>query len=362
MMTIGRRSQELAAPVTSTEARDSFFLPDLCTVGAVLILVLLAQLLALVLTLAVAIDSGFSWEFLALGSLFTQWVTLVSAALLCALRSQLAGLTVPRAAATSYLLILLVAFGCSVAGQYLGFIGNSGTVAWRITLIHLLIAAIVAGIALRYFYLQQQLRQQQEAELRARIQALQARIRPHFLFNSMNAIASLIASDPARAEQAVEDLSDLFRQSLADQQTLVPLREELDLCRRFVAIESLRLGERLEVEWAIDPLSHGVLIPRFTLQPLLENAIYHGIQPLPGGGRVSVRASLEAERCILQVKNPVASSGSVGSSGHRIALENISRRLQALYGDAASVTIDRAKESFCVTLSYPQALPAEARS
>ena len=192
--------------MTSTEARDSFFLPDLCTVGAVLILVLLAQLLALVLTLAVAIDSGFSWEFLALGSLFTQWVTLVSAALLCALRSQLAGLTVPRAAATSYLLILLVAFGCSVAGQYLGFIGNSGTVGWRTTLIHLLIAAIVAGIALRYFYLQQQLRQQQEAELRARIQALQARIRPHFLFNSMNAIASLIASDPLRAEQAVEEV------------------------------------------------------------------------------------------------------------------------------------------------------------
>ncbi len=340
--------------MSSTETRDSFFLPDLCKVGAVLMLVLLAQLLALVLTLAVAIGAQFSWEFLALSSLFTQWVTLASAALLCALRSCLAGLSVPRAAAGSYLLILLVAFACSLAGQYLGFAGKSGAGAWRTTAIHLTIAAIVAGIALRYFYLQQQLRQQQEAELRARIQALQARIRPHFLFNSMNTIASLIASDPPRAEQAVEDLADLFRQSLADQQTQVPLREEIELCRRFVAIESLRLGDRLEVVWDIDPEARRVAIPRFTLQPLLENAIYHGIQPLPGGGRVAVRVALEAGRCILQVRNPVAINGGGATSGHQIALENIKARMQALYGDQASVVVQRKAGSFCIDISFPQ--------
>jgi two-component system sensor histidine kinase AlgZ len=346
--------------VSLTETQDRFFLPDLCKVGAVLMLVLLAQLLALILTLAVALDSAFSWEFLALSSLFTQWVTLASAALLCALRSCLAGLTVPWAAASSYLLILLVAFACSLAGQYLGFAGKSGEETWRTTAIHLTITAIVAGIALRHFYLQQQLRQQQEAELRSRIQALQARIRPHFLFNSMNSIASLIVTDPPLAEQAVEDLADLFRQSLADQQTQVPLREEIELCRRYVAIESLRLGERLEVIWDIDPLPQGVAIPRFTLQPLLENAIYHGIQPLPEGGRVDVRVTLEADRCTLQVRNPVAINGSSTSSGHQIALENITSRMKALYGDRASVDIQRSCESFCVVISYPRSAQAEA--
>ncbi len=343
------------------KSRDSFFLPDLCKVGAVLLLVLLAQLLALVLTLTVAIESGFSWEFLALSSLFTQWVTLASAALLCALRPLLAGLTVPWAASWSYLLILLVALACSFGGRYLGLAGDPGGAAWRNTAIHLSIAAIVAGIALRYFYLQQQLRQQQEAELRARIEALQARIRPHFLFNSMNTIASLIASDPKLAEQAVEDLADLFRQSLADQQAQVPLGQEIELCRRFVAIESLRLGERLEVQWDIDSLPRNVAIPRFTLQPLIENAIYHGIQPLPGGGRVDVRVTLQADRCRLQVTNPVASGGNRATGGHKIALENIRSRMQALYGDKASVDIQRAADSFCVTVSYPQVAAAEAR-
>lgn len=336
-----------------SKPQDSFFLPDLCKVGAVVFLVLLAELLALVLTLAVATESGFSWEFLALSSLFTQWVVLASAALLCVSRSLLASLSLPWAATCSFLLILLVSVACSAGGQYLGLSADGHGLDWQRTLIHLLITAILAGIALRYFYLQQQLKQQQEAELRARIEALQARIRPHFLFNSMNTIASLIASDPQLAERAVEDLADLFRQSLAAEQTQVPIAEELELCRRFVAIESLRLGDRLELQWEIEDLPDDLRIPRFTLQPLIENAIYHGIQPLPEGGCVDVRLAVEGNTCRLQVENPVVIDGSVARSGHQMALQNITRRIQALYGGAASVDVQRGSGSFCVTVSYP---------
>ncbi len=338
--------------MATANADENFFLPDLCKVGAVLFLVLLAELLALVLSLAADTDKGFSWESLALISLFTQWVVLSSAALLCLLRPYLARLSLPWAATTSYTLILLVALLCSLAGQWLGLSAHGpGIALWR-TLDHLLIAAILAGIALRYFYLQQQLRLQQEAELRARIEALQARIRPHFLFNSMNSIASLIVSDPVLAEQLVEDLADLFRQSLATEQTEVSLQEEVTLCRRFARIEGLRLGPRLQVDWSIDEQAEAVRIPRFTLQPLIENAIYHGIQPLPEGGRVQVTIVLDGDMCRIQVDNPVATAG-VRPGGNRMALQNISHRLEALYGAAAEVKVSQQQGSFSVVIAYP---------
>jgi two-component system sensor histidine kinase AlgZ len=331
---------------------ENFFLPDLCKVGAVLFLVLLAELLALVLSLAADIDKGFSWESLALTSLFAQWVVLSSAALLCLARPTLARLSLPWAAAASYLVILLVAMVCSLAGQYLDLSAHGPDIElWR-TVDHLLITAILAGIMLRYFYLQQQLRLQQEAELRSRIEALQARIRPHFLFNSMNSIASLIGSDPQLAEQVVEDLADLFRQSLATDQTEVSLLEEVELCRRFVRIEALRLGRRLQVDWHIDELPAAVKIPRFTLQPLIENAIYHGIQPLPEGGQVRVAVSLDGAVCRLQVDNPVA-AGVCAPSGNRMALHNISHRLKALYGPAAEIKVMQGEASFSVAIAYP---------
>lgn len=332
-------------------ADDNFFLPDLCKVGAVLFLVLLAELLALVLALAGSTGRGFSWDSLALSSLFTQWVVLASAAILCLSRPFLARLALPWAATVSYLAIMLVALLCSLAGQYLGLSAQPGIAWWR-TVNHLLIAAILAGIALRYFYLQQQLRLQQEAELRARIEALQARIRPHFLFNSMNSIASLIASDPDLAERVVEDLADLFRQSLATEQTEVPIAEELEMCRRFVGIEALRLGPRLRVDWHIDALPESLKIPRFTLQPLIENAIYHGIQPLPEGGLVSIGVALEGDVCSIRVDNPVA-PGIPASTGNRMALQNIAHRMQALYGNAAEMLVERGAGSFSVSLRYP---------
>ncbi len=164
-------------------------------------------------------------------------------------------------------------------------------------------SAILSGIALRYLYLQQQLRNQQQAELQARIQALQSRIRPHFLFNSMNSIASLIGSDPDLAERVIEDLAELFRASLAEP-TLIPIDREITLCRRYLEIEQLRMGKRLSVEWQVGELSDAIKIPSLMLQPLVENAIFHGVEPMPHGGTVSIKISQAKNQLMIVITNP----------------------------------------------------------
>ena len=155
------------------------------------------------------------------------------------------------------------------------------------------IAAIVGALALRYFHVAHEWRRSVELEARSRIRALQARIRPHFLFNSMNTIASLTRSDPARAEEAIEDLSDLFRVSLSEARAQITLREELEVARIYQRIEQLRLGDRLQVRWKVADLPAEAIVPSLLLQPLLENAIGHGIEPLPEGGTVTIEGHAE---------------------------------------------------------------------
>ncbi|MDX1802673.1 MAG: sensor histidine kinase, partial [Alcanivorax sp.] len=219
-------------------------------------------------------------------------------------------------------------------------------------LVNSLIAAIIAGLVMRYFYVQEQLRQKDQAELQARIQALQSRIRPHFLFNSMNIIASLIAVDPDAAEQVVEDLSVLFRASLKSSGNEVTLAEELSLCQRYIHIEQLRMGDRLQVEWHIQVDAENVMIPLLTLQPLLENAIYHGIQPLSAGGVVNIRAQAREGQLVLSISNPKP-PGEGHHSGNRMALENIRHRLEALYGEAVTLETRPQEQQYEVEIRYP---------
>jgi two-component system sensor histidine kinase AlgZ len=190
-------------------AEDRFFLPDLCNGPAVLILILVTELLVLVLIAWSGGLSHFDWQGLSLATLFAQWLALTSAACLCALRPFLKRLSVPAGAALSYLTVLLVCAVLTVLGDWmldlgLGYSFLPAIDGWLMAR-NLVVTGVLAGIALRYFYLQAQLQRQHQAELRARIQALQSRIRPHFLFNSMNSIASLIESNPRAAETAVED-------------------------------------------------------------------------------------------------------------------------------------------------------------
>jgi len=219
----------------------------------------------------------------------------------------------------------------------------------------LIIAGIITGLVLRYFYVQQRLRLQEQSELQSRIQALQSRIRPHFLFNSMNIIASLIATDPDTAESVVEDLSELFRASLNDAGNQVPIEEELDLCERYIRIESLRLGERLRLEWDVEDIGPATRIPLLTLQPLLENAIYHGIQPLPEGGTIELQLRYDGDFVIVRIVNPLPPSGQISESqGNRMALQNIRSRLGVLYGAKASLDTSTVGETFVTQLRFPK--------
>jgi len=336
-----------------------FLVPDLCASRSVLFLLLVGALLALTLVL---FDSGlaaFDWVGLGRTGVFILWNMLAGAACLCLLRERMARLPLAAGAAASFSILLAI---CALSSwgsqellhQYLG--QGKGFDPLRFQR-DLLIAALLGGAALRYFHLQGQLLRQQRAELSARIQSLQARIRPHFLFNSMNIIASLIAVDPDQAERAVEDLSELFRASLREGQNTVAIADELDLCRRYLRLEQLRLGERLRLEQHIAPLPETVRLPSLTIQPLLENAVYHGVQPLPAGGCIVMNVRLEPRHLLVEILNPLADADQGRGRGAGMALANIRDRLEAIYGDAASLVTRSESGQFRALLRIPLDTP-----
>ncbi|WP_341521992.1 sensor histidine kinase [Pseudomonas sp. G.S.17] len=347
------------------EQGKEFFLPELCLPQALLVLVLLAELLVIVLVLVEPMHTGFDWVRLALMSLFVQWIVLLSAALLCGLRPWLARLPAGMAGLIGCLLVVALTLICTAVTDICQLTGrlNPGGVVERY-LRYALIALIMSALMLRYFYLQSQWRKQQQAELRARIESLQARIRPHFLFNTLNSIASLVVSDPAKAEQAVLDLSDLFRASLAKPGSLVTWRDELELAKRYLSIEQYRLGERLQLDWAVSAIPDDLPIPQLTLQPLLENALLYGIAPRVEGGVIKVEADYKKGVFILCVSNPydeVATRQT--SNGTQQALVNIGARITALFGPHASLSVERRDGRHFTCLRYPCArLTQEARA
>ena len=342
-----------------------FFLPDLCSGQPVYILVLVAELLAIVLVLSATGIWPLDWQMLGMTSIFTQWVFLSSAGTICWIRPYIQKFRKSWVAAGVYTLILVNVLVSSIVAQWLlaggpvtDFMAFLELISAKIIFKNLLIGAIIGGLILRYFVVQALLRNQELSELEARIQALQSRIRPHFLFNSMNIIASLIGSDPDTAERVVEDLSELFRASLNEVGNEIKVKDEIALCRRYVRIEQLRLGERLDVEWLIEDNLEWVKIPMLTLQPLMENAIYHGIQPLEKGGLIKVLVKHVDGMVILEVRNPVPKSDSkYGHQGsNKMALNNIRLRLKALYGEQAHLKIERCDNNFLTKVSYPYSI------
>jgi two-component system sensor histidine kinase AlgZ len=348
-------------PKTSTvvapaaEVRPTrFVIPDLCNAAALGVVVLVGELLVLVLLFA---SAELSWEGLALKSLYVQWIVLMSAGALCWTRPWVARIGLAQGALFAFGIITLITLAVSIgADRVVAGTLDFRTVPpnWPAIGRQLGIAAIIAGMALRYFYVQQQLREQEQSELEARIQALQSRIRPHFLFNSMNIIASLISVDPETAESVVEDLSELFRASLNDAGNQVLLSEELALCERYVRIEQLRLGDRLRLEWHIGEYPDTLKIPLLTLQPLLENAIYHGIQPLPDGGTIRIELHYRRPMVEIRITNPLpAEEYRAHSKGNKMAVNNIRSRLNVLYDDGADLTTAAEGGTYVTTLRYP---------
>lgn len=332
------------------------FLPDFCSARAVAEILVIAELVAMVLTMAggLAANADVLRDFMAI-SLFMLWLALTATAVLCAASRRFLHLEARQAFLVCYLLLLLATLAVSGAAVLLdgtlqlGFIPQQK--AWAFVGRNLCISALVSAVVLRYFHVQYQWRRQVQRETNLRIEALQARIRPHFLFNSLNTIVALIPAAPDAAEQAVEDLSDLFRASLGDANTLVSLDEEVALARLYQRLEEKRLGERLRVEWTLaDP---GTLqLPRLTLQPLLENAIHHGIEKLADGGTVTVTGERADGSYRLVIRNPLA-SGTMESGGFRIALDNTRQRLSLALGHRATLATRRMEGYFEAELRLP---------
>jgi two-component system sensor histidine kinase AlgZ len=187
----------------------------------------------------------------------------------------------------------------------------------------------------------------------ARLQVLRARIRPHFLFNTINAVLSIVRSQPKRAETALEDMSDLFRMAMSEAPDLVPLGQELALCRQYIALEQLRMGERLQLDWQLNNMPNSALIPPLLLQPLLENAVYHGIEPLMQGGTITVKLQRIGHDLRIEVENPCPPRATPQHHGNRMALQNIRERLALLFDVEANYRVDASNERYRVQITLP---------
>ena len=293
-------------------------LPNFCHLGVNLRIALTVEAALVAGVVARASDAAAFWaEFIEISAL-AQPALLLTLLALCAagrwLRSQPyplgVGLTLALGAgvpvlATLWLSPLLASMAAPIAGVAA-------------------FALVLGAGLLAYFNLRA--RALSPAITEARLQALQARIRPHFLFNSLNAVLSLVRSDPRRAEHALENMADLFRALMNNANQLVPLEDEVALTRAYLELEQLRLGDRLRVDWHIKKMPVDALIPPLVIQPLVENAVYHGIEPQPEGGDISLNIYLSADKVHIVVRNPIATEAS-HHKGNRIAIANIRERL-----------------------------------
>jgi two-component system sensor histidine kinase AlgZ len=247
--------------------------------------------------------------------------------------------------AIAALIALELAVAAAVYGSGAYWLGASGSL-----LRYSVFTLVITGVLIGYFDLRG--RALSPALTEARLQALQARIRPHFLFNSINAVLSLMRQEPRRAEQALEDLADLFRVLMADNRQLTPIAREVALARQYLSIEELRLGDRLRVDWDIARMPADALIPPLVLQPLLENAVYHGIEPRSQPGTISIVISREADTMRLTLRNPYQPDGS-HHAGNRMALANIRERLALHFDAEAGIKTVADAETYEVRIVIP---------
>ena len=303
-------------------------LPDFRNFGVMLRVLLGVNLMAFAIALGQGIGLTDGVQRFAESAAWVQPVLFLNLCVLALIGPSLQRLPVRWAQAAVVGLAGVSAVLYAEAWIGLGMVPDSSDARWRAALL----GALPAGGLLLYFDLRA--RAFSPALSEARLQALTARIRPHFLFNSLNAVLSLIRAEPRRAEAALEELAELFRALMRDHRELLPLSDEIALCRQYLNLEALRLGERLHVEWEVIDLPDGLLVPSLMLQPLLENAVYHGIEPSGRPGTLRIRCARVGDRLHIDLTNPVAPPVVMreGVGGSHMALVNIRERL-ALYYD-----------------------------
>lgn len=319
-------------------------LPDWRNFGVMLRVLLGINALALLAALLQSADlAGWLPRYIELAAVVEPWL-LLCLGLLALGRDALWRLPVR----SGQLLVLLLAGGLAL-GLYLYWqalaIGEASS-PWRPALL----AMAASAIMLAYFELRARAFSPAQAE--ARLAALNARIRPHFLFNSLNTVLSLIRARPQQAEAALESLSDLFRAAMRDPAELVSLADEIALSQQYLELEKLRLGDRLAVDWKIGTVSMDMPIPPLMLQPLLENAVYHGIEPAPAGGTVQASIEQRGNELIITVGNPTADQLQ-NAPGNQIALLNIRDRLALYYDLEARLEIEAGDHRYEVRIILP---------
>jgi len=320
-----------------------------------------SNILAMILALAEAQSwAALSVERLLQYMLFINWVLLAFVALVERFQKKIQPLNFGQALVVGFILLQMIVLLTTIVLNSLIYFGQnfqihnlSSEVLLDGVVLHLSYGVLIGTFCFRYLYLREQWARQQNSELHARIQAMQARIHPHFLFNSLNTVISLISIDPDKAEQMLLNLSRLFRASFKELR-LVRLKDEIELCQHYLAIEQIRLGDRLRVEWKYDDevLFSQVQIPLLTLQPLVENSIFHGVEKFLTKSTISILVEVLQNQVNIVITNPYTQDKINLRQGNGIAVENVKQRLEAYYGRTVIFQTYAGKGIFTTVVQY----------
>ena len=334
-----------------TEGAPSPVIPDCCNIGVCLRTIVILNAAAVATAIALAADLASVWPRLLGISFILEPALLLSLASLCVVRKWANGRRLKLQWVIALLVPALVTAGVawlvsSVALQDAA--AGRTRMLWVVT--RALTAAVIAAAMYEYFRLRARAYAPSFSE--ARLQALQARIRPHFLFNSLNTVLGLIRTEPRLAEHTLENLADLFRVFMRDARELVPLDDEVITCKEYLAIEQLRLSNRLKVVWDIEEMPGDALLPSLLLQPLLENAVHHGIEPRMDEGCIEIRITRPGDRVRVEIDNPISATPAV-RPGNQMALSNVRERLMLLYDMEAELKTGPQGDRFRLHLEFP---------
>jgi two-component system sensor histidine kinase AlgZ len=339
---------------TSEQAVTDVLIPDCCNLGIVVRVLFIVNVVAVLALLSRGLSIQMVIKEFVESAMLIEAICIISLVVLCGFRQM-----IERQHAPNWMQRVV----CGAIPAIVSFVSAYFLleVDWfafsfpNLQLQNILLISFAMGMALQYYF---ELRTKafSPALGEARLQALQARIRPHFLFNSLNAVLSLIRTEPRRAETALEDLADLFRVLMRDTRNLTTLKEEITLCEQYLAIETIRLGERLQVTWNIKNLDNVALsstkIAALLLQPLIENAVHYGIEPVKNGGLIVIDIERILEKIHIKVTNSFHLHARLPEGNH-MALDNIKQRLKLLYDIEANLSTAIVGDMFEVRLLFP---------
>lgn len=345
-------------PPNPTVKRNSAPLDSLWQAPSLIWILIVGQVLAIVLALAPGV-TGSRWVALGLYSLVIQWTSLATLSVIYALRRWLRDLPTALTAAVAILLLMSCALIVVALGRMFFFVSQQGEPVTGVLGRTALIALPAGLLGLAAFHNYWRTRESASRAKQAELEALQARVHPHFLFNTLNSAAALVHARPDDAERVLLDLSDLFRAALSEP-GWVPLTHELDLCRRYLAIEQLRFGERLHVDWEIAQEIEPLSVPLLILQPLIENAVAHGMDEASGRKQVQIKI-LHTNRALqASVINQVPSRPRENASGHGIGLAGLRARLEVATQGQGTLETEVHNGVFVARLMIPQAAMPES--